>query len=75
MFTGHNIRLDDGTLTKPDMPLEMSAYGEFKAARAFPEGLQGKSIVALPPRPPARIHQDDIGLLPKNYDPAYALYL
>jgi SAM-dependent methyltransferase len=52
MFTGHNIRLDDGTLTKPDLPLEMSAYGEFKAARrmltlAFPDGLHGKSIVDL----------------------------
>jgi SAM-dependent methyltransferase len=33
VFTAHNIRLDDGTCTKPDEPLTMESYPWFLAAR------------------------------------------
>ena len=32
-FTSHNIRLDDGTLTKPDVAIQMDADGWFVSAR------------------------------------------
>ncbi|HEY4299750.1 MAG TPA: class I SAM-dependent methyltransferase [Candidatus Didemnitutus sp.] len=33
VFTAHNIRLDDGTCTKPDEPVTMESYPWFLAAR------------------------------------------
>ena len=33
LFTAHNIRLDNGTYTKPDMPSDMSKYPRFLAAK------------------------------------------
>ena len=36
-FTGHNIRLDDGTLTKPDLGDSMDAYPWFVSARRILE--------------------------------------
>jgi 2-polyprenyl-3-methyl-5-hydroxy-6-metoxy-1,4-benzoquinol methylase len=36
-FTAHNIRLDDGTLTKPDIGQTMEAYSRFVSARRILE--------------------------------------
>ncbi len=36
-FTAHNIRLDDGTLTKPDIGQTMDAYSRFVSARRILE--------------------------------------
>ena len=52
IFTAHNIRLDDGSLTKPDQPWEMQDLPLLKFARrflrlTFPDGLRGKRIVDL----------------------------
>ena len=51
-FTAHNIRLDDGTLTVPACPWEVSQDAWFKAAKraltlAFPGGLAGVRLVDL----------------------------
>ena len=36
-FTAHNIRLDDGTFTKPDIGYSMEAYPRFVSARRILE--------------------------------------
>jgi SAM-dependent methyltransferase len=51
-FTAHNIRLDDGTLTKPELGFLISESPWFAAARraieiSFPGGVAGKRIVDL----------------------------
>lgn len=51
-FLAHNIRLDDGTLTKPDFHVDMSRYVLFESAKRalakiYPEGVRGKRIVDL----------------------------
>lgn len=51
-FTAHNIRLDDGELTKPEIPYDMSAAPRFLSAKralalAFPGDLSRFSILDL----------------------------
>src|SRR5215831_8569837 len=51
-FTVHNVRLDDGTFTRPCEPLEMSENLWFRSAKralslAFGGSLAGRSIVDL----------------------------
>jgi SAM-dependent methyltransferase len=51
-FTAHNIRLDDGTLTKPDMGMTMDAYPWFVSARrmfetVFPGDRSGVRVADL----------------------------
>jgi SAM-dependent methyltransferase len=51
-FTFHNIRLDDGTLTNPELGFLISEAPWFQAARraieiSFPGGVAGKRIVDL----------------------------
>lgn len=51
-FTAHNIRLDDGTLTKPDMGMTMDAYPWFVAAKrmfqtVFPGDRSGVRVADL----------------------------
>ncbi len=51
-FTNHNIRLDDGTLTKPEIGYSMETYPRFLAARRiietlFPGDKSGLQIVDL----------------------------
>src|SRR5437588_9596810 len=51
-FTFHNIRLDDGTLTKPELGFLISESPWFQAARraieiSLPGGVAGKRIVDL----------------------------
>jgi SAM-dependent methyltransferase len=51
-FTAHNIRLSDGTQTRPNDPWPLEEGEVFRAARrmlnlVFPEGLTGKSIADL----------------------------
>lgn len=51
-FTAHNIRLDDGTLTKPDVGMTMDAYPWFVAARrmfetVFPGDRAGVRVADL----------------------------
>jgi SAM-dependent methyltransferase len=52
MFTAHNIRLDDGSYTKPDLGWEMTQHPLLLAVTrlfedAYPDGYRGKTIVDL----------------------------
>ncbi len=51
-FTAHNIRLDDGSLTKPEQPWQMEHLPLLKFAKQFlgilfPDGFAGKRVVDL----------------------------
>ena len=51
-FTSHNIRLDDGSLTKPEQPWQMEDLALLKFTKKFlgilyPEGAAGKRVVDL----------------------------
>jgi SAM-dependent methyltransferase len=51
-FTAHNIRLDDGTLTKPEQPWQMDQVPLLRFTRQFlrmlfPDGTAGKRVVDL----------------------------
>jgi SAM-dependent methyltransferase len=51
-FTSHNIRLDDGSLTKPEQPWQMEDLALLKFTKKFlgllyPEGATGKRVVDL----------------------------
>jgi 2-polyprenyl-3-methyl-5-hydroxy-6-metoxy-1,4-benzoquinol methylase len=51
-FTHHNIRLDDGTFTKPEIGFLTSEFAWFLAAKraievTFQDGMAGKRIVDL----------------------------
>jgi SAM-dependent methyltransferase len=51
-FTAHNIRLDDGSLTKPEQPWQMEDLALLKFTKRFlrilyPEGAAGKRLVDL----------------------------
>lgn len=51
-FTAHNIRLDDGSFTKPDLGWEMTEHPLLKAivrllGRNYPNGFKGKTVVDL----------------------------
>jgi SAM-dependent methyltransferase len=51
-FTAHNIRLDDGTLTKPEQPWQMQDVPLLKFSKeflglVFPQGFAGKRLVDL----------------------------
>jgi len=51
-FTAHNIRLDDGSLTKPEQPWQMEDLVLLKFIKRFlrilfPEGVSGKRLVDL----------------------------
>src|ERR1019366_732858 len=51
-FTAHNIRLDDGSLTKPEQPWQMEDLVLLKFTKRFlrilfPEGVAGKRLVDL----------------------------
>lgn len=51
-FSAHNIRLDDGSFTKPDLGYQMEDLPLLKFSKqllrlAFPEGVAGKRIVDL----------------------------
>src|SRR5258708_13723403 len=51
-FTAHNIRLDDGSLTKPEQPWQMEDLPLLKFTKQFlrmlfPEGVAGKLVVDL----------------------------
>lgn len=51
-FTGHNIRLDDGSETNPAIGLTIDTHPHFQAARRllrviYPDGVTGKSILDI----------------------------
>jgi tRNA G46 methylase TrmB len=51
-FTAHNIRLDDGSFTIPEMPYQMEDFPLLKFTKqflrfVFPSGVAGKRIVDL----------------------------
>jgi len=51
-FTAHNIRLDDGSFTKPEQPYQMEDLALLKFTKQFlrilfPEGAAGKRVVDL----------------------------
>ena len=51
-FTAHNIRLDDGSFTKPEQPWQMEDLSLLKFTKqflrvVFPEGAAGKRVVDL----------------------------
>ena len=51
-FTSHNIRLDDGTYTKPDAEVSMDAHPWFLAAKriidaTYPSGKEGLRLIDL----------------------------
>lgn len=51
-FTAHNIRLDDGSLTKPEQPWQMEDLPLLKFTKQFlrtifPDGVAGKRVVDL----------------------------
>jgi len=51
-FTAHNIRLDDGSFTKPEQPWQMEDLVLLKFTKQFlrtlfPDGVAGKRVVDL----------------------------
>lgn len=63
-FTAHNIRLDDGTLTKPDMGMTMDAYPWFVAAR--------RMFATVFPGDRSRVRVADLGCLEGGYAVEFA---
>lgn len=64
LFTAHNIRLDDGTLTKPDVGHSMEAYPAFLAARRVLERLY--------PQDRGSVRLADLGCLEGGYAVEFA---
>lgn len=63
-FTAHNIRLDDGTLTKPDVGCAMDAYPWFVSAR--------RVIETVFPGDKKDLHLADLGCLEGGYAVEFA---
>lgn len=63
-FTAHNIRLDDGTFTKPDMGLSMEAYPWFVSARRI--------LDTVFPEDRGQIRLADLGCLEGGYSVEFA---
>lgn len=63
-FTHHNIRLDDGTLTKPDFARSMEDYPYFRSARGILE--------AVFPGDKSRFRLVDLGCLEGGYAVEFA---
>jgi hypothetical protein len=63
-FTGHNIRLDDGTFTKPDIGLSMEAYPWFVSAK--------RVLNTVFPGDKSRFRLADLGCLEGGYAVEFA---
>src|SRR4051812_32269755 len=64
IFTAHNIRLDDGTFTKPDVGHSMEAYPAFLAARRI--------LDRLYPENRENVRLADLGCLEGGYSVEFA---